>query len=146
MKIKREELKKQGKSSAQVKEISERDMIQAFGVTKDQMEKAAEILGKDEKTKKSGNSSSCLSKGYGPESYNDSAEKTEKEVLFIQSGNTKGTTFKIKVNDHVFSSLFDTGAQVSCIKYDIQWLHWGCYTKYLKAVHVLGLQMGKMSV
>ena len=33
-------------------------------------------------------------------------------------GNTKGTTFKIKVNDHVFSSLFDTGAQVSCIKYD----------------------------
>ena len=25
--------------------------------------------------------------------------------------------FKIKVHDHVFSSLFDTGAQVSCIKY-----------------------------
>ena len=42
----------------------------------------------------------------------------EKEVLFIQTGNTKGTTFKIKVNDHVFSSLFDTGAQVSCIKYN----------------------------
>ena len=47
-----------------------------------------------------------------------SAEKIEKEVLFIQTGNTKGTTFKIKVNNHVFSSLFDTGAQVSCIKYD----------------------------
>ena len=30
----------------------------------------------------------------------------------------KGTTFKIKVNDYVFSSLFDTGAQVSCIKHD----------------------------
>ena len=30
----------------------ERDMIQAFGVTEDQMEKAAEILGKDEKTEK----------------------------------------------------------------------------------------------
>ena len=56
MKIKREELKKQGKSSAHVNEIMERDMIQAFGVTKDQMEKAAEILGKDEK-KKLGNSS-----------------------------------------------------------------------------------------
>ena len=26
--------------------------------------------------------------------------------------------FKIKVHDHVFSSLFDTGTQVSCIKYD----------------------------
>ena len=33
-------------------------------------------------------------------------------------GKTKGTTFKIKVKDLVVSSLFDTGAQVSCIKYD----------------------------
>ena len=57
MKIKREELKKQGKSSTQVNEITEGDMIQAFGVTEDQMQKAAEILGKDKKTKKSGNSS-----------------------------------------------------------------------------------------
>ena len=38
--------------------------------------------------------------------------------MFIQKGNTKGTIFKIKVNDLVFASLFDTGAQVSCIKYD----------------------------
>ena len=29
-------------------------MIQAFGVTKDQMQKAAEILGKDKKTEKIG--------------------------------------------------------------------------------------------
>ena len=42
----------------------------------------------------------------------------EKEVFFINTGKTKGTTFKIKVKDHVFSSLFNTGAQVSCIKYD----------------------------
>ena len=43
----------------------------------------------------------------------------EKEVFFfINTGYTKGTTFKIRVQDHVFSSLFDTGAQVSCIKYD----------------------------
>ena len=41
----------------------------------------------------------------------------EKEIFFINTGKTKGTTFKIKVNDLVFSSLFDTGAQVSCIKY-----------------------------
>ena len=57
MRIKREELKKQGRSSAQVNEITERDMIQAFGITEDQMEKAADILGKDEKTEKLGNSS-----------------------------------------------------------------------------------------
>ena len=42
----------------------------------------------------------------------------EKEVFIINTGKTKGTTFKIKVKDLAFSSLFDTGAQVSCIKYD----------------------------
>ena len=36
----------------------------------------------------------------------------------INTGKSKGTIFKIKVKDHAFSSLFDTGAQVSCIKYD----------------------------
>ena len=33
-------------------------------------------------------------------------------------GSTKGTTFKINVGGLVFLSLFDKGAQVSCIKYD----------------------------
>ena len=42
----------------------------------------------------------------------------EKEVFVINKGKMKGTTFKIKVKDIAFSSLFDTGAQVSCIKYD----------------------------
>ena len=42
----------------------------------------------------------------------------EKEVFTINTGKTKGTTFKIKAKYLVFSSLFDTGAQVSCIKYD----------------------------
>ena len=42
----------------------------------------------------------------------------EKEVFFINTGKTKGTSFKIKVKDLVFLSLFDTGGQVSCIKYD----------------------------
>ena len=36
----------------------------------------------------------------------------------INTGKSKGTTFKIKVKDLAFSSLFDTGTQVSCIKYD----------------------------
>ena len=57
-------------------------------------------------------------KGMDQNNYSNSAEEKEKEVYFIQTGNTKGTTFKIKVNDYVFSSLFDTGAQVSCIKHD----------------------------
>ena len=39
-------------------------------------------------------------------------------MFVINTGKTKGTTFKIKVKDLAFSSLFDTGAQVSCIKYD----------------------------
>ena len=33
-------------------------------------------------------------------------------------GIIKGTTFQINVSSMVFASLFDTGAQVSCIKYD----------------------------
>ena len=45
-------------------------------------------------------------------------EQDNKEVLFIQTGSSKGTTFKINVDGLVFSSLFDTGAQVSCIKYN----------------------------
>ena len=55
MKLKREELKKQGKSSNQVNEITESNLIQAFGVTEDQMEKAALMLNGSEITKKSGN-------------------------------------------------------------------------------------------
>ena len=62
------------------------------------------------------NLSAWLAKNYEIEEVSDS--KVEKEVFFINTGKTKGTTFKIKVRDLVFSSLFDTGAQVSCIKYD----------------------------
>ena len=38
----------------------------------------------------------------------------------IGLASSKGISLKdpIKVNDSVFSSLFDTGAKVSCIKYD----------------------------
>ena len=57
MKLKWEELRKQERNSTQVNEITEGDLIQAFGVTEDQMQKAAEMLGKNEKTKKSGISS-----------------------------------------------------------------------------------------
>ena len=51
MKLKREELKKQGKSSNQVNEITESNLIQAFGVTEDQMEKAVSLLNRSEITK-----------------------------------------------------------------------------------------------
>ena len=57
MKLKKEELKKQGKTSNQVNEITESNLIQAFGVTEDQMEKAASLLNRSEFIKKSGNSS-----------------------------------------------------------------------------------------
>ena len=57
MKLKKEELKKQGKTSDQVNEITESNLIQAFGVTEDQMDKAASMLSRNENTKKLGNSS-----------------------------------------------------------------------------------------
>ena len=90
--------------------------VQAFGVTEDLMEKAATILSRNEGTKKLGNSSAWLAKNYKDEEVGDSM--VEKEIFFINTGKTKGTTFKIKVKDLVFSSFFNTGAQVSCIKYD----------------------------
>ena len=55
MKLKWEELRKQERNSTQVNEITEGDLIQAFGVMEDQMEKAATILGRSKKTKKLGN-------------------------------------------------------------------------------------------
>ena len=57
MKLKRDELKKQGGGSKQVNEITENNFIQAFGVTEDQMEKAALMLTRSKNTKKLGNSS-----------------------------------------------------------------------------------------
>ena len=57
MKLKCEELKRQGKGSNQVNEITESNLIQAFRVTEDQMEKAASMLNRSESTKKLGNSS-----------------------------------------------------------------------------------------
>ena len=112
MQLKKEELKKKGKVKTEVSEITEDDMISAFGVTKDHMLKAAEILGKEENTENLGNLQPD-SKNYGPENYGKNADKNNKEVLFIQTGSTKGTMFKINVDGLVFSSLFDTGAQVS---------------------------------
>ena len=55
MKLKREELKKQGRGSNQVNEITENNFIQAFSVTEDQMEKAASMLSRSKNTEKSGN-------------------------------------------------------------------------------------------
>ena len=42
MKLKKDELKRQGKINTEVGEITEDDMISAFGVTKDHMLKASE--------------------------------------------------------------------------------------------------------
>ena len=57
MKLKKDELKKQGKVNAEVSDVTEENLIEAFGVTKDHMSKAAKILGKGENTKNLGGSS-----------------------------------------------------------------------------------------
>ena len=56
MRLKRDELKKQGGGSKQVNKITENNFMQAFGVTKDEMEKAASMLEGNESTENSGNS------------------------------------------------------------------------------------------
>ena len=57
MKLKRDELKEQRGKSRQVNEITENNFIQAFGVTEDQMDKAAAMLDRSKSTEKLGNSS-----------------------------------------------------------------------------------------
>ena len=54
MKLRIEELKKQGIAQTEVSEISEGDLVEAFGITKNQVTRAAEILTKNENTRKSG--------------------------------------------------------------------------------------------
>ena len=84
MKLKWEELKKQGRSSNQVNELTESNLIQAFGVTEDQMEKAALMLSRSEDTEKLGNSLAWLAKDYRDEDVGNSM--TEKRVFFINTG------------------------------------------------------------
>ena len=69
MKLRRQELKKQGKIDTEVSKITEGDLVEAYGITRDQMIKAGEILGKNKNTEKLGNSSAWLTKEYSPESY-----------------------------------------------------------------------------
>ena len=57
MQMKKEELKKQDMINTEVSEITEDDMISAFEVTKDNLLKTAETLGKEENTKNLGESS-----------------------------------------------------------------------------------------
>ena len=117
--IRKEELKKQGKVEAEVSEVTKDAVISAFRVTKDHMLGAAKILETEGDTENSGDPSAQLPSYYGPANYGKSADQSNKEVLFIQRGSTKGTTFKITVGGLVLSSLFNTGAQVSSIKYDM---------------------------
>ena len=82
MKLKQEELRKQERNNTQINEITEGDLIQAFGVTKDQMEKAAAMLGKSKKNEKSGNSLAWLAKDYGSENTDATVQK-KKRYYFL---------------------------------------------------------------
>ena len=57
MKHKRDDLKEQKAKSRQVNEITEDNLLQAFGISEDQMDKASSMLGIGESTENSGNSS-----------------------------------------------------------------------------------------
>ena len=57
MKLKWDELKEQKTKSRQVNEITEDNFMQAFGISEDQINKAASILERSESTENSGNSS-----------------------------------------------------------------------------------------
>ena len=56
MNLRKEELKKQGKVEAEVSEVTEEDVAQAFGVTKDYKLEAAKILHAEENIENLGGS------------------------------------------------------------------------------------------
>ena len=94
-------------------------MTQAFGVTEEQMQKATEILGKNERAEKSVKFVGLTTKRVWTRKLQQQCRrKRERKYISYKQGIRIGTTFKIKVDDCVFSSLFNTGAQVSCIKHD----------------------------
>ena len=55
--------------------------------------------------------SDWLQKGYTPEDYLSSSSS----VYTINTGMSRGTTFKIDTGGYVFSCLFDSGAEISCM-------------------------------
>ena len=57
MKLRKEELKKQGNVEAEVSEVTEEDVAKVFGVTKDYMLEAAKILQAEENTENLADSS-----------------------------------------------------------------------------------------
>ena len=57
MKLKQDEPKEKRANSKQVNEITKNNFMQAFGVTEDQMDKAASMLERSESTENLGNSS-----------------------------------------------------------------------------------------
>ena len=57
------------------------------------------------------NISDSLQKGYTQEDYLSSGSS----VYTIDTGKTRGTTFKIHTDGYVFSCLFDSGAEISCM-------------------------------
>ena len=59
----------------------------------------------------SGDTSNWLQKGYTPENYLSSGSS----VYTIDTGKSRGTTFKIDTGGYVFSCLFDSGAEISCM-------------------------------
>ena len=54
MKLRKEEIKKQGKVEAEVSKVTEEDVAKVFGVTRDHMLEATKILQAEENTDNSG--------------------------------------------------------------------------------------------
>ena len=132
MKLKWDELKEQKAKSRQVNKIMEDNFMQAFGISEDQMEKASSMLGISESTEHLGNLSVWLVRD--DENKEVSKDTVEKEVFVINTGKTKGTTFKLKqrtLHFHLFLILVHRWVASSMI---LCW-SWIFYTKPRSAVH-----------
>ena len=107
--------------------------MQAFGVTEDQMDKAASMLERSESTKNLGNSSAWLVRDIGNKEVSENT--VGKEVFMINTGKTKGTTFKIKIKDLAFFISFWYWCTGELHQYMTLCQSWIFYTKSWRAVH-----------
>ena len=92
--IKQEELKKKGISITQVHEITEVEMTQAFGITKEQMQRAAEIWVRMKGPKNGENHQPDYPKGMDWKTTTTVWKKRKKRYILYKHGIQKGLHLK----------------------------------------------------
>ena len=94
-----------------VNAVEKDNFMHVFNFPEDMYDSAWAQATGEEDPGSSGNLSDWLQKGYTPENYLSSGSS----VYTINTGKSRGSTFKIDTGGYVFSCLFNSGAEISCM-------------------------------